>query len=137
MSCLGEVNRGSPKYFCHEGSPRRPTVIFERASISPRREGSRLSEIPRVLLLPFSSPRLGEGGSPGRERLAWARPFSLSEEVCCGIALLLLDGWYLFKYDCYDGKYIMECYVCVVWFMDCGWWVWYELGMWTKWGDYY
>ncbi|QCE09696.1 hypothetical protein DEO72_LG10g918 [Vigna unguiculata] len=41
-----------------------------RASISPRREGSRLSEIPRWFLLPFSSPRLGEGDSPERERLA-------------------------------------------------------------------
>ncbi|QCD78056.1 hypothetical protein DEO72_LG1g1685 [Vigna unguiculata] len=52
MSRLGEVNRGSP-----------------------RREGSRLSEIPRVLLLHVSSPRLGEGG------LAWARTSRLSETL--------------------------------------------------------
>ncbi|QCE09605.1 hypothetical protein DEO72_LG10g826 [Vigna unguiculata] len=62
-SRLGEINRGSPKPSSHEWSPRRPTVSFERTSISPRREGSRLSEIPRVFLLPFSSPRLGEGGA--------------------------------------------------------------------------
>ncbi|QCD90616.1 hypothetical protein DEO72_LG4g1573 [Vigna unguiculata] len=45
-----------------EGSPRRPARIFERADISPRREGSRLSEIPHWFLDALSSPRLGEGG---------------------------------------------------------------------------
>jgi len=40
QSRLGEMNRDSPR------------TIFERASTSPRREGSRLREIPRVLL-PF------------------------------------------------------------------------------------
>ncbi|QCD81971.1 DNA topoisomerase III [Vigna unguiculata] len=55
-----------------ERSPRRPARLFERASISPKREGSRLSEIPRVLLLPFSSPHLGEGGSPGPVVHPWS-----------------------------------------------------------------
>jgi len=59
------MDRDSPRTFC--------------AKESLRREGSRLSEIPRELLLPFSSPRLSEGGSPEREPLAWARPFDLSE----------------------------------------------------------
>ncbi|QCE03234.1 S-adenosyl-L-methionine-dependent methyltransferase [Vigna unguiculata] len=42
-------------------SPRRPANYFERANHSPRREGSRLSEIPRWFLFAVSSPRLGEG----------------------------------------------------------------------------
>ena len=48
-------------------------VCFERAHNSPRREGSRLSEIPRCLLVPVEpSPRrkgtrLGETVSPERD----------------------------------------------------------------------
>ena len=30
-----------------------------------------------------------------------------------------------------------KCYAWVLWFMDCGWWVWYELGMWFKWDGWY
>ncbi|QCD96860.1 hypothetical protein DEO72_LG6g1570 [Vigna unguiculata] len=44
-----------------------PLLVFERASISPRREGTRLSEIPWWLLVSPSSPRLGEGVPPERE----------------------------------------------------------------------
>ena len=62
MSRLGEVNRGSPKYFCHEWSPRQPTVSFERANVSLTRGGSRLSENAcRVLILEVKiSPRRRE-----------------------------------------------------------------------------
>ncbi|QCD95753.1 hypothetical protein DEO72_LG6g449 [Vigna unguiculata] len=42
-------------------------LTFERANISPRQEGTHLSEIPRWLLVPPSSPRLGEGVPPERD----------------------------------------------------------------------
>ncbi|QCD97715.1 hypothetical protein DEO72_LG6g2427 [Vigna unguiculata] len=70
QSRLGEKNRGSPRPIYASGRPGDPLLVFERASISPRREGSRLSEIPRCFLMAFSSPRLGEGDSPERECLA-------------------------------------------------------------------
>jgi len=70
QSRLGEMKQGARLGLLRERSPRQPARRFERASISPRREGSRLSEIPYVLLLPFSSPRLGERGSPERARFA-------------------------------------------------------------------
>ena len=50
-----------------ERLPRRPAQLFERANISPRREGSRLSEISLWLLVPLSSPRLGEGDPSERD----------------------------------------------------------------------
>ena len=28
-------------------------------------------------------------------------------------------------------------YAWVMWFMDCGWWIWYELDMWFKWDGWY
>ena len=64
QSRLGEMNRDSPRPHYAKGLSGDPLIIFERASISPRREGSRLSEIPRWFLVPLSSPRLGEGDSP-------------------------------------------------------------------------
>jgi len=67
QSRLGEMNRELASGILRERSPRWLARRFERASISPKREGSRLSEISHVLLLPFSSPRLGEGGSPERD----------------------------------------------------------------------
>ncbi|QCD96157.1 hypothetical protein DEO72_LG6g859 [Vigna unguiculata] len=36
------MNRDSPGTFLRERSPRRPARLFERASTSPRREGTRL-----------------------------------------------------------------------------------------------
>ncbi|QCD93331.1 hypothetical protein DEO72_LG5g1404 [Vigna unguiculata] len=69
QSRLGEMSRDSPKSYYARGRPGDPLIIFERASISPRREGSRLSEIPRGFPDALSSPRLGEGGSPERARL--------------------------------------------------------------------
>jgi len=69
QSRLDETNRGSPRPVYANGHPGDPLLFFERASISPKREGS--------LLVPFSSHRLGEGNSPERECLTWARPFSL------------------------------------------------------------
>ncbi|QCE00780.1 hypothetical protein DEO72_LG7g2070 [Vigna unguiculata] len=59
QSRLGEMNRDSPKPSLRERSPRRPTLYFERASISLRREGSRLSEIPRGFPDVLLSPRIG------------------------------------------------------------------------------
>ena len=67
QSRLGEMSRGSPKPFYARGRPGDPLIIFERASISPKREGSRLSEIPRCSLGALSSPRLGERDSPERD----------------------------------------------------------------------
>ncbi|QCD87123.1 hypothetical protein DEO72_LG3g1656 [Vigna unguiculata] len=69
QSRLDETNRGSPRPVYANGHPGDPLLFFERASISPKREGSRLSEIPRCFLVPFSSHRLGEGNSPERECL--------------------------------------------------------------------
>ena len=59
MSRLGEINRGSPKLL-HASSRSYFTrvvaqathVLSERANISPKREGSRLSEIPREVTVP-------------------------------------------------------------------------------------
>ena len=70
QSRLGEMNRDSPKPYYASGRPGDPLMNFERASISPRREGSRLSEIPRGFPDAFSSHRLGEGDSPERACLA-------------------------------------------------------------------
>ncbi|QCD86317.1 hypothetical protein DEO72_LG3g838 [Vigna unguiculata] len=60
----------SPKPYYASGRPGDPLMNFEQASISPKREGSRLSEIPRGFPDAFSSPRIGEGGSPERACLA-------------------------------------------------------------------
>jgi len=55
---------------------------FERADVSLRRRGSRLSEIAQGPLYSSSSSRLGRGELAwARVILAWARPFSLSEEL--------------------------------------------------------
>jgi len=50
-----------PNHF-RERSPRRPAHYFKR-------EGSHLSEIPRWFLFPFSSSRMGGGGSHERDCL--------------------------------------------------------------------
>ena len=106
MSCLSEINRGSPKLL----QLKRPTsFLSKRAS------------------------------RPSERSLAWARAFRLSEtlqpergagrgSVVLG-CLLVLDDWHLLGYDCYDEKYVMNCYVWVIWFMDGEWWVWYKLDM--------
>jgi len=138
QSRLGKTNRDSPKPFCAKRSPRRPALLFERVSISSRREGSRLSEIPRVLLLPFSSPHLGERDSPGRDPSAWARCWARQCWVL--VVCLLSDDWNClgmiammrYMYICMDIC-LMECYVCVTWFMNGAWWVWWELSMWKEW----
>ncbi|QCE15104.1 hypothetical protein DEO72_LG11g2112 [Vigna unguiculata] len=44
---LSESDEGSPKPFYAKRRPGDPLNFFERANISPKREGSRLSEIPR------------------------------------------------------------------------------------------
>ena len=111
-------------------SPRRDgqglaqTLLHERL---PKREGSRLSEIPCWFLFPFFSPRLGEGDSPEWERLAWARPFSLSkgldEAVCYLVAWFLLDDWYLLGMivmmrNIYNGSLCMHDVIHEWWMMD-------------------
>ena len=75
-------------------------------------------------------PRLGEGGSPERACLAWARPFSLSEgfgrgSVVVGrvFAFLWLE---LLGYDCHDEIYVHMyvympnelIYICMTWFIN-------------------
>jgi len=67
QSRLGEIDRDSPKAPFTREAAQATRSIFERANISPRREGSCLSEIPRCSLDALSSPRLGEGGSPERD----------------------------------------------------------------------
>jgi len=53
-TCLAQarVTGARLSVFLAKGCPGDPRCLFERVSISPKREGSRLSEIPRVLLLP-------------------------------------------------------------------------------------
>jgi len=51
-SRLGEINRGWPKPFFPRMVAQATHCDSERVSISPKREGYRLSKIPRVLLLP-------------------------------------------------------------------------------------
>ena len=86
QSRLGEMNRDSPKPFLRKRSPRRPTILFERASISLRRERSRLSEISRWFLDAFlalawaKGARLSEHVSPERDPSAWARCWA---RQCC------------------------------------------------------
>ncbi|QCD87464.1 hypothetical protein DEO72_LG3g2000 [Vigna unguiculata] len=46
QSRLSEMKQGARLGLLHERSPRRPARSFERGNTSPRREGSRLSEIP-------------------------------------------------------------------------------------------
>ena len=75
QSRLGEMSRGSPKPYYARGRLGDPLIIFERASISSKREGSRLSKILCGFPDALSSPRLGEGG------LAWARTSRLSETL--------------------------------------------------------
>ena len=73
QSRLGEMKQGARLGLLHERSPRRPARTFERGNTSPRREGSRLSEIPWCSLSAPSNPRLGEGG------LTWASTSRLSK----------------------------------------------------------
>ena len=74
MSRLGEINGSSPKLL-YARSRSGDLRYFERVCASLRREGSRLSEIPLKFTIPLFEP------SPRRRELAWARPFSLSEEL--------------------------------------------------------
>jgi len=103
------MDKDSLRTFLRERVAQATSSAFERASISPRREGSRLSEIPRELLLPFSSPRLGERGSPEQEPLAWARPFDLSQEL--GETMRLCSYFWNFEtvYACLGVDYSVKC----------------------------
>ncbi|QCE15087.1 hypothetical protein DEO72_LG11g2095 [Vigna unguiculata] len=64
MFCSRNCESGSRAVVLHSSVPK---DLYEPIS---RREGTRLSEIPCWLLVPPSSPRLGEGVPPERERLA-------------------------------------------------------------------
>ncbi|QCE15503.1 hypothetical protein DEO72_LG11g2514 [Vigna unguiculata] len=67
QSRLGETNRDSPKPLFARKVAQATCSTFERVNISPRREGTRLNEIPCWLLVPPSSPRLDEGVPPERD----------------------------------------------------------------------
>ena len=61
MSRLGKINKARPS--CLTRAVAQVThVALERASISPKLEGSRLSEIPREAIVPLFEP------SPRRKR---------------------------------------------------------------------
>jgi len=74
QSRLGEMKQGARLSFFARNVARAARSTFERAGNSPKREGSRLSEIPCCHALVFFvlSPRR-EGGSPERDPSAWAR----------------------------------------------------------------
>ena len=107
MSRLGEINKGSPKLLyshSHSGDLR----CFERVCASLRREGSRLSKIPRKFTVPLFEP------SPKRRGLAWVRPFSLSEELGESSVMFdrFLESWMVNTcLDFMDG----------VWWISMGW----------------
>jgi len=109
QSHLGEMDRDLARPLFTRQVAQATRSIFERANVSPKREGSRLSEIPCELLRPFSSPRLGEGGSPEREPLAWARPFSLSEELGETVGLCGCFWNSKMVYACLDVDYCVKC----------------------------
>jgi len=90
------MDRDSPRPFLRERSLRRPTQFLSERT-------SRLSEIPRELLFPFSEP------SPRRRWLAWARPFSLSEEL--GETVWLCGCFWNSEmvYACLDVDYCVKC----------------------------
>ena len=81
LSRLGEVSKGSPKPSRANGRSG-DQLSFERASVSLKRGESRLSEnVQRPLFQILElSPRRRELAL-ARISLAWARPFSLSEEL--------------------------------------------------------
>jgi len=124
MSRLGEINRGSPKLLhasSRSGDPRSfwaSEHLAQARGVSPKRDPA------WGYCSPFSSPRLGEGGSLEQESLAWARPFSLSKELGEGSVVfgcfLFLDGWHLLGYNCYGKN---------MWWTICmsdvihGWWM--------------
>jgi len=117
QSRLGEMDRDSPRRdgqglaqtFCTREVAQATNSVFERANVLPKREGSRLGEIPCEQLFPFLSPRLGEGGSPEREPLAWARPFSLSEGL--GEVVWLCGCFWNIEmvYTCFYVDYCVKC----------------------------
>ncbi|QCD87360.1 hypothetical protein DEO72_LG3g1894 [Vigna unguiculata] len=61
MSRLGEINRGCPSCFT-QAVAQATHVLFERVSVSSKREGSRLSEIPREATVPLFEPSPRRGG---------------------------------------------------------------------------
>jgi len=81
MSRLGEINRGSPKLLHTSGRSGDPCCSWASEHLAQARGVSPKQDPAWGYYFSFPSPRLGEGGSPERESLAWARPFSLSEEL--------------------------------------------------------
>jgi len=119
QSRLGEMKQGARPGLLHERSPRRPAWTLERGNTSPRREGSRLSEIPWCFLSAPSNPRPGEGGARLSEHVSpEPRPLSLSEglseAVRCLGCLLFLDDWYWVGCELYDEKHVYNGVLCVL-----------------------
>jgi len=96
LSRLGEVSRGSPRPSRVNGRPG-DLLNFEQASVSLKRGESRQSEnVQRPLFqIHELSPRRRELAW-ARVSLAWARPFSLSEELgedTFWVGFLFVLGW--------------------------------------------
>jgi len=139
QSRLGEMKQGARLGLLHERSPRRPARTFERGNTSPRREGSRLSEIPWCSLSAPSNPRLGERGarlsehvSPERNPSAWARGWARQYAVWVLVYFWMID--FGLGVNCMmRNMYIMEYYACLAWITNCVWRVGYVIGMWNVW----
>jgi len=99
MSCLGEINRGSSKLLhasSRSGDPRSfwaSERLAQARGVSPKRDHT------WGYCSPFSSPRLGEGGSPEQDSSAWARSWAMA--VWCLVVSLFLDDWHLLGCNCY------------------------------------
>jgi len=92
-------------------------MFFEPSS---RRSGACLSE----LVLPERDPSAWARG--------WVRQCAIWMLVCYWMISVGLEMDVMMR-----NMYIMKYYVCLAWFMNCRWRVWYGLGMWNKWVGYY
>jgi len=108
-SRLGEMSRGSPKLFAWRVAQATRSG-FERANVSLRRGKSRLSENTRraPVLCVELSPRRRELAW-ARVVLAWARPFSLSDEL--GETACWFDNFSILE----RMAYIKFVYFMMVW----------------------
>ena len=115
----GEINRGSPKLLHANSRSCDPHSFWVSDHLAQARGVSLKGDPAWGYYSPFSSPRLGEGGSPERDPSAWAR--SWAREVWC---LVISCSWMVGT--CLDiivmVKYMMNGDVWVMWFMDGKWW---------------
>jgi len=84
---LGKMNRDSPRTIFVRKVTQATSSTFERASTSPRREGSRLSEILRVLL-PLFEPSPRRRGTRLSEHVSPERGFGRDSAVFCCVFTL-------------------------------------------------